>query len=105
MIMKYFLIRSLIITMMCLVLGCIAEPELRLKNNSNQDLRNAQTVHDYPDTLLPPVLRNVTISALSTMTAIIGQAPMNWKSTYEVLHPSGIMSVFLLSCDTLAKYT
>ena len=103
MIMERFFLGIFMVAWMCTVSGCLYnEPPLYLKNNFNQDLRFAKPVRDYPDTILPPILRGVTIKTSSTVFIVDGK---NWKYIYNVRFSSGIMSVFILSCDTLAKYT
>ena len=98
-----FFIKAIIVAWLCMASTCAMDyyNPLYLTNNSRQDLRFAFS--DDNDTILPiEKIRGVTIKALSTDGIAGGGA--KWESVYKVNHPSGIMSLFILSCDTLAKY-
>ena len=101
---RLIFVGSFIVTWMCTASTCAMDYDypLYLKNNSNQDLRFAHPDGDYPDTIPPIEITGVTIKTLSTNR--VGGGSGKWESVYKVNHPSGIMSLTILSCDTLAKY-
>lgn len=102
---QFVIMGAFIVIWMCTASHCGMDVEYPLffKNTSNKNLKYA-IGRNYPDTI-PMVedIRVVTIDALSSRS--IEWSGVEWKYIYESYYASDTMSLFILSCDTLAKYS